>query len=483
MNEIYRFRRIENLLGQHQELAKQQIYFASPNQLNDPMEGYRDVFWKGDHIVWENFLINYLRCVSRIFFLYLLLGESKKLTVDDLPLNSYGYIDETPQSLALFEKIKTAFFKHKFINTLPDILAERTSPIRRRELSPYLSFVQHYAINTVSQLYYQEGFSIERLFYRELPDIEKYISRSHIYIKLINRLEKKLVGSTNSADLIFSIADQIRKQHQLAVEYNDMTTEHLNSNAYFLTMGLPDSFLDKLETLMYSNWYSASFLGNCTNSAIWGHYADNHRGICLIFSPEQNNGEPTLNLNVIYGYNGVSMWEFRPQPFQKIEYHHQHVAIDFFRSLGQMPIYKLNHLWYQNGEGKTSICARDINTDKWREEYWANFRKAHSVKLEEWAYEEEYRLVIDDRLFDYSTPSNRTLTYDFRQLKGIIFGMKTPIADKQQIIKVIREKCIAQKREQFEFYEAYYNQSTGKIDKFKLNLFDKIDLNSTKAKQ
>ncbi|WEA00920.1 hypothetical protein [Mucilaginibacter sp. SJ] len=285
MNEIYRFRRIENLLGKHQELAKQQIYFASPDQLNDPMEGYRDIFWKGDQIVWENFLINYLRCVSRIFFLYLLLGESKKLTADDLPLNSYGNIYETPQSLALFRKIKTAFFKHKFISNLSDLLSKRGAPIRRRELSSYLSFVQHYAINTVSQIYYQEGFSKERLFYHELPEMEKYISRSHIYIKLINRLEKKLVGNTNSADLIFSIADQIRKQQQLAVKYNEMTAEHLNSNVYFLTMELPDSFLDKLETIMYSNWYSASFLGNCTNSAIWGHYADNHRGVCLIFSP------------------------------------------------------------------------------------------------------------------------------------------------------------------------------------------------------
>jgi hypothetical protein len=45
---------------------------------------------------------------------------------------------------------------------------------------------------------------------------------------------------------------------------------------------------------------------------------------------------------------------------------------------------------------------------------------------------------------------------------------------KQQIIKLIREKCIAQNREQFEFYEAYYNQSTGKIDRFRLDLLDKI---------
>jgi hypothetical protein len=43
MEEIYRFRRIKNLLGEHQELERQEIYFATPSQLNDPMEGYHTV--------------------------------------------------------------------------------------------------------------------------------------------------------------------------------------------------------------------------------------------------------------------------------------------------------------------------------------------------------------------------------------------------------------------------------------------------------
>jgi len=475
MDEIYRFRRIENLLGQHQELANQQIYFASPEQLNDPMEGYRDIFWKGDQIVWENFLINYLRCVSHVFFLYLLLGESKKLSSNDLPLYPHGNIKETPQSIALFERLKTAFFKHKFIKTLPDVLTERTSPIRRRELSPYLSFVHHYALNTVSDLYYQEGLSTQRLFYHDVPEMDKYLSRSRILAKLTNRLEKKLVGVTNSADLLFSIADRIRKQHLLAVKYNDMTSEQLNSNSCFLTIELPEIFLDKLETIMFSNWYSASFLGNCTNSAIWGHYADNHRGVCLIFSPDQLGEKMTLNLTKRRFDKDERIGGFQPHYFQKVEYHNKHIAVDFFRSLGRAPLYTLNRLWYKNSTGETSICATDVDTDQWREEYWASARKAYSVKLEEWSYEEEYRLVLNDILYQYTDPTNRVLTYDFLQLKGIIFGMKTSVADKQQIIRLIREKCKAQKREQFEFYEAYYNQSTGKIDKFKLNLFEKIN--------
>ena len=53
MAEFFRFRTIDALLGQFQELKEQTIYFASPDELNDPMEGLRDIVWNGDQIVWD----------------------------------------------------------------------------------------------------------------------------------------------------------------------------------------------------------------------------------------------------------------------------------------------------------------------------------------------------------------------------------------------------------------------------------------------
>ena len=38
---FYRFRSIDALLGRHAELEAQEIYFASPAQLNAPMEGFK----------------------------------------------------------------------------------------------------------------------------------------------------------------------------------------------------------------------------------------------------------------------------------------------------------------------------------------------------------------------------------------------------------------------------------------------------------
>lgn len=51
---LYRFRSAERLPGNSKstgELEGQYIYFASPEQLNDPLEGYRELYFSGDKIV------------------------------------------------------------------------------------------------------------------------------------------------------------------------------------------------------------------------------------------------------------------------------------------------------------------------------------------------------------------------------------------------------------------------------------------------
>ncbi|MFW9087765.1 hypothetical protein ACOI7N_24900, partial [Pseudomonas sp. P2758] len=65
---VYRFRSIDRLLGEEAkgdcpaksgELEKLHIYFSPPSQLNDPLEGYREIYWSGDKIVWLNLFRHY----------------------------------------------------------------------------------------------------------------------------------------------------------------------------------------------------------------------------------------------------------------------------------------------------------------------------------------------------------------------------------------------------------------------------------------
>ena len=60
-DEIYRFRTVDALIGARQELARQEIYLALPEELNDPMEGRVNLVFAGDEIIWLNFLSHYVR--------------------------------------------------------------------------------------------------------------------------------------------------------------------------------------------------------------------------------------------------------------------------------------------------------------------------------------------------------------------------------------------------------------------------------------
>jgi hypothetical protein len=77
---LYRFRSIHASLDGFHELQNQEIYFSPPAQLNDPLEGLMDVFWRGDVIVWTNLLRHYLLCLVQSTYISL---SGEPLTEDD----------------------------------------------------------------------------------------------------------------------------------------------------------------------------------------------------------------------------------------------------------------------------------------------------------------------------------------------------------------------------------------------------------------
>jgi hypothetical protein len=42
---FYRYRPIKAVLDEFHEMENQEIYFSTPDELNDPMEGFKDLFW------------------------------------------------------------------------------------------------------------------------------------------------------------------------------------------------------------------------------------------------------------------------------------------------------------------------------------------------------------------------------------------------------------------------------------------------------
>ncbi|TLD87247.1 hypothetical protein [Helicobacter sp. MIT 05-5294] len=50
---FYRLRSLKSIF-EYKELENQEIYFAPLDELSDPMEGFRNLVFKGDKIVWKN---------------------------------------------------------------------------------------------------------------------------------------------------------------------------------------------------------------------------------------------------------------------------------------------------------------------------------------------------------------------------------------------------------------------------------------------
>lgn len=85
MECIYRFRPTKALLGGHHELENQEIYFASLPELNDPLEGFKDLFWRGDAIVWKNLFRHYLLCFMQVVQLTVSRNSSYEVTAEHCP--------------------------------------------------------------------------------------------------------------------------------------------------------------------------------------------------------------------------------------------------------------------------------------------------------------------------------------------------------------------------------------------------------------
>lgn len=468
---MYRFRTVENLIGKHKELENQEIYFATPEELNDPMEGYKDIFWKGDEIVWRNFIKNYTKSVDKIFVLTVLLADEKKLDENDIQVLSHFNSYKTLEHKKLSDKIIERVFSIKFIDDLPKSLAKRTNPVKRNELLSYLQTLHSFIVNSISEVYFENQFISKKFFHQDLTEFSKLQEKAGDLAELTNKLEIDKTKVGTSIEEFFSQANLVFQQIKFLSAYN-FADKGVSTNALLLIAEFPEKYLHKLELSIYPDWYSASFLSDCSNSAIWGHYGDCHKGVCLIFKTKKTDEDFEMDLETEYGYSSGPIIGMRPHKFKKINYSNKHIEIDFFRSIGRLNKGQLNAMWYSDGNGNSSECGEHLNKneDTWRDKYWENYLKSVTLKLNEWSYEGEYRLILHGDFVDYREKQRRKMKYDFNDLEGIIFGMKTSTSDKIKIVKIIEDKCKQNKRKQFDFYQSYYSHGTGKIEKFKLNL-------------
>lgn len=470
-DKFYRFRPISKLLGKN-ELENQSIYFAHPDQLNDPMEGFRDIYWSGDVTIWKSFFRHYLLCLERMCSLLMVAGEDYPLSERDMPIWGGENDFPTEQYKKLFRNISKSFFRIKNVNLLITQIASRSTPVRRDELLFYFTCIHEIALETIF-LSYKEANLVP------LNNVKEQ-ANSQLLDKII---QSRFIGSVEQAikendkegkiiDILFAAQRNIQHQTEIIHRYNGLINNSTkNKNLVFVEF--TESYINQLEKLLYPEWYAACFMSQCSNSSIWGNYGDNHTGVCLIFRAQNESGNYFINVN------GINGWSSRSGPrrgtiklkFDPINYIKGFGKIDFFRSLGRLPMPTLNSVWY-TFDNKKSNCADDVftNEEEWRDRYWKNFYRDITTKSKDWKYEKEFRLILSSSLDSFSEKENRLLNYHFDSLHGIMFGINTTIEDKLKIISIIDKKCEKSARSDFKFFQAHYDSETGNISHKELSL-------------
>jgi hypothetical protein len=467
MEYVYRFRSIDALLGKRAELEKQEIFFASTKQLNDPVEGYKDMFWKGDVIAWENFLRHYVLCLMQTVLQALENKDGNAVTPENLPIRLLPE-ELHPEVASIFHAICAKMFADPELGELPNLLAARVSPIRRNELLSVL-FPVHFRLFTLICTSLQP----DAPFHPIDASFRGQEARPLRLKESFASFDEWETRNPNNPDVVEAMTARFMstiEQTTFLQDYTGIGNQH-GPVWRVISSTFPDVYLRSLEYLSFGDWYTACFVADPSQASMWGYYGDSHRGACLKFKtttlPE---GEPALCLNRQIATEGPPHAHERipacsPQPLLQVHYANRYPEVDFFRSLGTLVPAQVA-FWFRGKDGTMSATGKDLilQTEEWRKQYWATFHAGVTNKLTDWQHEQEYRITLQSSLVDLSNPAKRTLKYRFEDLQGIIFAMNISTGDRAAIVRIIATKCVETGRTDFEFYQAYYSRLSGKVE-------------------
>jgi len=456
-------------LGEFRELEKQSIYFSPPEQLNDPMEGYRKICWKGDNITWRNFLRHYVISIHTHASCHSVAGDTISWDEEGIPV--FQHLDNFPTEAArrLCEQSLDAVTKLETFIGLLAVLSGDDRRISQAELSMLLELVHVEWLLAILQVFYKEGLL------RSVPELEHDPSAVAERLRNHSSSVREILyeGWGDEIETINEMQAHIRNQLYLLSAHEK--GEQLKPNIANLFFEFPQRYLSELIKLIFPPWHVACFSQTFSNSAMWSHYAGNHSGCCLVFKPKIRQGQSFLSLTgpIGCGTNGVIRSE-SDYLLERVSYANDVQEIEFFNKIGRFSADHLMDHWFQSPDGAISPLAshlEDENQDEWRRMHWNAFNSPLLRKLKDWEREAETRIVLTDMLSLHDLPEDRVFTYDYNVLDGIIFGLKVSIQDKLKIMRIVDEKLSGANRHYpFRFFQAHYDSRSAQIEAVPMNL-------------
>ena len=138
---LYRYRSIDSAV---KELSSSSFYFASKEELNDPLESYVRLYWKGDKPAWEGLFRNYACSLFNALETYLLAGDKQKLHNNTVMINIHAF-DSLPMG-AILKDIGEQFLCIEPVQLLTDYYGNNNLKCGTKELIVILRSVYELAL-------------------------------------------------------------------------------------------------------------------------------------------------------------------------------------------------------------------------------------------------------------------------------------------------------------------------------------------------
>ncbi|MHB8128944.1 MAG: DUF2971 domain-containing protein [Mobilitalea sp.] len=467
---LYKFKSSRSILEQYHELENQTIHFSSRENLNDPLEGYINLFWQGDIIAWKGLFKNYVSCLESVFSMYRL--DARKQQLHTIPIFLVESMLPTESYKKLINNITTEFINLSLVDSIISTLGKENFTVNRNDIRFFLSLIHVESLKIIMKHHCLNGLMGEL----DCKDINILPNHEDIE-KLLDAYTKTQNEETNIKDIIFKTINSMLEEITLdgKVLLDISSNDERRMDWYYILFEFPKAYLQQIENLIHPPCYMACFSKNFFNSSMWGNYADNHKGICLIFSTSDVNDDYFIQIERPHSLdnNGVHK-SYNKAKLEKVLYGDEYSDINFFEMLGRLNGIQMSY-WFMDGNKKSQVLDKiESGKDKWRQKYWEIFNKRYYTKTEEWSFEEEYRIRIESSIIEsYELNESRNLKYQFDSLEGIIFGIETSEIDKARILEIISEKCIESKRKDFKVYQAYFDEETKTIKSSELKIIER----------
>lgn len=470
--ELYRYRTIESAI---RDIETGAFHFASPSELNDPMEGYVSVYWKGDRAAWEGLFRNYICSYFNAIENYLLAQDEKVLWEKTLMIDINAF-DKFPIGKA-YREIGNAILADQDVIRIISVYGDNEFKCFSNELHLILQFI-HIKAFKICITYCHKYKLIPEDMVNSLIKGPEMTDLSSFPFEHLNKLESDEVRRTIAMVADHEMNDLMEFQmicsgmqepgftygRDITDFCNDVKKGRQHRNWMALVVDFPKMYIHQLKNMIYPESYYVCFSGKNDDSAMWGNYADHHRGVCLVYDADYNRDRAEQ-----YGY----YQENKNICPKKVEYGGKIIERNFFETFGRLTIPQIKG-WLTGKNGVLSNCFAIFDSAEkiaeWREKYWEVFNAKNFHKLEAWKYEDEYRILIDNSFGEYvkietdadakKGRRSRNLKYDKKLLKGVIFGIMTSEYDKARIVEVLEDNGIAGN---ITYYQAEYDDVNQKI--------------------